>query len=271
MLGDAPSARASTPHAGLAGLPGLPTFLEGRVSLEWLSLLNDVVWHQPEIPGACSRPVLLVPGFMASEASLGPMRRWLCRLGFAAEVAPVGLNAWSGAQGGEIVTNSARRMAADSGKRVVVVGHSRGGHHGTVAAVRAPDAVEAVVTLGTPLRVSARTHFMVRLSGDLLRSVGRLVATPSEWDAEETYERELHGAFPAEVRRVSVWSKSDGIVDWRASVVDEGRNVEVVGSHIGLAVNPQVYRALVSILERPVRGAERSSPSSQPTGEGDSR
>ena len=115
MLGDAPSARASTPHAGLAGLLGLPTFLEGRVSLEWLSLLNDAVWHQPEIPSAGLRPVLLVPGFMATEASLGPMRRWLCRLGFAAEVAPVGLNAWSGAQGGAIVTNSARRMAADSG------------------------------------------------------------------------------------------------------------------------------------------------------------
>ena len=126
------------------------------------------------------------------------------------------------------------------------------------------------MTLGTPLRVSARTHFMVRLSGDLLRSVGRLVTTPSEWDAEETYERELHGAFPAEVRRVSVWSKSDGIVDWRASVVDEGRNVEVVGSHIGLAVNPQVYRALASILERPARCAERRTSLASRPGEGES-
>lgn len=270
MLTDVPTARSSPPLSALVGLFGLPTFLEARVSLEWLSLLNDAVWHQPEIPGAGLRPVLLVPGFMATEASLGPMRRWLCRLGFAAEVAPVGLNAWSGAKAGAVVTNSARRMAAASGKRVVVVGHSRGGHHGTVAAVRAPDAVEAVVTLGTPLRVDARTHFMVRISRDLLRSVGRLVATPSERDVEEAYERDLHGAFPAEVRRVSVWSKSDGIVDWRASVVDEGRNVEVVGSHIGLAVNPQVYRALVSILKRPARCAERRTSLASRPGEGES-
>ncbi|MCZ6784117.1 MAG: nitroreductase/quinone reductase family protein, partial [Proteobacteria bacterium] len=56
---------------------------------------------------------------------------------------------------------------------------------------------------------------------------------------------------------MSIWSKTDGIVDWRLSVVRGARNVQVVGSHIGLSCNAQVYRALVSILERPAQRVGR--------------
>jgi pimeloyl-ACP methyl ester carboxylesterase len=260
------------PLAGLAGLLGLPTFLEARVPLEWLSLLNDAVWHRGKIPDAASRPVLLVPGFMATEASMAPMRRWLRQLGLNAEIAPVGLNARPSAQVAQVVLDSVRRMAAEAGQRVVVIGHSRGGQHGTVAAVRAPEAVEAVVTLGSPLRAASANHLLVRLPVQVLTTIGELVATASQEAEEAAYEQDLLGPFPAEVRRVSVWSKSDGIVDWRLSVVRGARNVQVVGSHIGLSGNPQVYRALVSILERPSRRAERRTAlASQPTGKGDSR
>ncbi len=242
----------AAPLTGLAGLIGLPTFLEARVHLEWPTLLNDPIWRRREISGAASRPVLLVPGFLATESSLEPMRRWLCQLGFDAEVAPVGLNAWSGAHAAQVVVDSVCRMAVKSGQRVVVIGHSRGGQHGTVAAVRAPEAVEALVTLGTPLRVVSPKHLLVRLPINLLGAVGRLVATPSQRAAEAAFEQDLLGPFPPEVLRVSIWSKSDGIVDWRVSVVDGARNVRVEGSHVGLAVNCQVYRELASLLEESV-------------------
>ena len=68
------------------------------------------------------------------------MRRWLRRLDFDAEVAPVGLNAGPSARGAQVVEDSVRRMAAASRQPVVIVGHSRGGQHGRVAAVRAPEA-----------------------------------------------------------------------------------------------------------------------------------
>lgn len=256
-----------SPLTGLAGAFGLPIFLEGRAQLEWLSLRNDAVWHRREIPDAASRPVLLVPGFMAGEASLSPMRRWLRRLGFAAEVAPVGLNAWSGQQGAQVVLESARRMAEESGHRVAIVGHSRGGQHGTVAAVRAPEAVAALVTLGSPLRVVSPNSFLTRVPSSVLSAVGSLVASADDRAAEAEYERDLLGPFPTEVRRISVWSKSDGIVDWRVSMLAEGKNVPVVGSHIGLAVNPQVYRELVSTLEALVTSSSRA-PSEVRGGEG---
>lgn len=256
------SSTLPSPLTGLAGFLGLPTFLEARVHREWVSLRNDAVWNRREIPGAASRPVLLVPGFMASEASLNPMRSWLCRLGFAAEVAPVGLNAWSGTHGSQVVSESIRRIADESGQRVVVVGHSRGGQHGTVSAVRAPDEVEALVTLGSPLRVVSPRFFLTRVPVSVLSTVGGLFAGPAEHAAEAEYERDLLGPFPDNVRRVSIWSKTDGIVDWRLSVLGQARNVQVAGSHIGLAVNPQVYRELASILEELV--ADQTGPTRPP-------
>ena len=246
------------PLTGLAARFGLPTFLEGRAQFEWLRLRGDPIWRRPEIPGASKRPVLLVPGFMASERSMDPMRRWLSRLGFNAEVAPIGLNAWSGAQLAEVVLDRARHLRTESGLRVILLGHSRGGQHATVAAVRAPEAVEALVTLGTPLRAVLPGHFLVRLPVALLQSLGRVVATEADKAAGARYDEDLLGPFPTEVRRVSVWSRSDGIVDWRLSMVRAAKNVEVKGSHIGLAMNRQVYRELVSFLEDLVAASPRS-------------
>ena len=148
MLVDTHDETLPAPLSGLAGLLGLPTFLEARVSLEWLSLLNDAVWHREKILDAASRPVLLVPGFLATEASMAPMRRWLRRLGLNAEIAPVGLNAWPSGQVAQVVLDSVRRMAAEAEQRVVVIGHSRGGQHGTVAAVRAPVSLQPRLLLG---------------------------------------------------------------------------------------------------------------------------
>jgi hypothetical protein len=48
---------------------------------------------------------------------------------------------------------------------------------------------------------------------------------------------------------VSVYSRSDGIVDWRACLDPAAQHVEVAASHIGMAVNPDVYRVLAEALD----------------------
>jgi len=238
------------PLTGLAGLLGLPTFLEARAGLEYLRLLNDPVWRRRESAAAASRPVLLVPGFMGTPASLAPMRQWFQRQGCEAEVASIGLNAGPSADAAHVVLQDVRRMAAESGQKVLIIGHSRGGQHARVAAVRASEAVEVLVTLGTPLRVIMVNHALVRLPVSLLSGLGRRIATDSQRAAEADYERDLLGPLPPDVRHVSLWSKTDGIVDWRVSVDHGVESHRVEGSHIGLTVNPEVYRALVPILER---------------------
>ena len=54
--------------------------------------------------------------------------------------------------------------------------------------------------------------------------------------------------FPPEVGFVSLYSRSDGLVDWRACLDPRAEAVEVQASHIGMAVNASVYRAVDTAL-----------------------
>ena len=56
--------------------------------------------------------------------------------------------------------------------------------------------------------------------------------------------------MPEEVGFTSVFSKQDEVVEWNASIDPERENREVTGRHIGLIVNPQVYRILADVLSR---------------------
>jgi hypothetical protein len=55
---------------------------------------------------------------------------------------------------------------------------------------------------------------------------------------------------------VSIYSRSDGIVDWRACLDPAADHVEIQASHCGMAVSGQAYRATAEALER-FRRAER--------------
>ena len=57
--------------------------------------------------------------------------------------------------------------------------------------------------------------------------------------------------FPDEVRLTSIYSKGDGMVRWSSCVVPYADNVEIGGSHVGLAWNRKAYRAIAVALGRP--------------------
>ncbi|MDP9344448.1 MAG: hypothetical protein M3P44_01770, partial [Actinomycetota bacterium] len=68
------------------------------------------------------------------------------------------------------------------------------------------------------------------------------------------YTRDYAGAFPESIELTSVYSKGDGVVRWRACVVPYARNVEVTGSHVGLAFNRKAYREIAHALVRAREG-----------------
>jgi triacylglycerol lipase len=49
----------------------------------------------------------------------------------------------------------------------------------------------------------------------------------------------------------SIYSRSDGIVRWRACLDDDAEQVEVDASHIGMAVSAPAYRAVARALAPP--------------------
>ena len=63
------------------------------------------------------------------------------------------------------------------------------------------------------------------------------------------YREDLRAPLPRDVHAVSIFSRRDGIVSWRACLDPWARHVEVDSSHTGMSVNRDVYRVLQAILE----------------------
>jgi triacylglycerol lipase len=82
-------------------------------------------------------------------------------------------------------------------------------------------------------------------------------------DCCEPFWDDLSGPFPKGVGFLSIYSKSDGVVDWRACLDPAAALLEIRASHVGMAVNPTAYEAIAKALEayrsadRPARAPRR--------------
>jgi pimeloyl-ACP methyl ester carboxylesterase len=223
---------------------------EVRWPYEYATLMRDPVWRGEGVPYGDGGHVLLVCGFLAGDPSLTTMASWLKRIGHRPSRA--GLR-WNVGCTGDTVARLERRaeaLAGEAGRRIAVVGQSRGGTCAKALAVRRPDLVERVVTLGSPLRDPLDVHPGVWASVHAVGLLGTLgvpgllsKACRSGACCADVF-RELVAPIPADVAFTSIYSRSDGIVRWRACREAGAEHVEVVASHVGMAVSAPVYRAL---------------------------
>jgi len=227
---------------------------ELRYGLELARLVCDPAFLRPGRQ-ADAPPVLLVPGFMAGDASLAVLHGWLRRRGSRTSSAGMRLNVDCRERAVGRLELRLRKLAEDTGRRAVVIGQSRGGELARVLAVRNPDTVGTLVMLGSPVVEPVSVGGPV-LSA--LRSVARLgdLGIPgmfssrcADGDCCAAFREDLRAPLPPDVRAVAIYSRSDGIVSWRSCVDPGARQVEVESSHTGMSVNLAVYRVLAEILE----------------------
>ena len=128
----------------------LPLRGELRYGLELTRLVCDPAFLHPGRQ-ADAPPVLLVPGFIAGDASLTVLRGWLRRRGSRTSSAKMRLNVDCRERAVGRLEVRLRKLAEATGRRVVVIGQSRGGELARVLAVRNPDAVGTLVMLGSPV------------------------------------------------------------------------------------------------------------------------
>lgn len=250
--GGAPAPDRGVPRLPYAGRwsPAPPVWLESRAPRELGRLRRAPVFAGAGVPRGDGRPVLLVPGFLAGDWSLGTMREWLIRLGHRAALPGLVLNVrYSEA----VLRTLAVRLVelyAWCGRPVAIVGHSRGGLLAKVAADRHPEMVDRVITLGSPLADPYDVH-PVTMAGVRAAQLFNLVGYGHTSDVERTFLHDLAG--PARVPVASIYSRSDGIVHWPACIRDDVDCFEIDGSHLGLAVNPEAYALVARLLARPSR------------------
>jgi triacylglycerol lipase len=209
--------------------------------------------------------VLLVPGFLAGDGTLGVMTGWLRRTGHRTKRAGMRSNVDCSAVVTERLTERLEEMNATHGRPVAIVGQSRGGSFARVLAVRRPDLVSGIVTLGTPLLDPLAVHPLVRAQVIAVGALGT-VGAPGLFrrsclygDCCESFWEDMSAPFPADVGFVSIYSRRDGVVDWRMCLDPAAEHVEVAASHCGMAVNPAAYRAVAGALAafREPSGADR--------------
>jgi triacylglycerol lipase len=239
--------------ARMAGSPVAPAWGELRYSKELARLLADARLRAPQRREG-ARPVMLIPGFMAGDASLLVMRTWLRRRGHP--VAMSGMRANVDCAGRAVARLEAglEDFAAQHGP-VMLVGQSRGGVLARVLAVRHPELVSGVVMLGSPvldgLAVSPRVLRTVRLIARLgdLGLPGVFSTRCRDGDCCAAFDVDLAAPLPRSVEAVAVYSRSDGVVDWHACVDPHAESVEIDSSHCGMSVHPAVYRVLEQALD----------------------
>ncbi len=198
----------------------------------------------------------MVPGFMASDLHLAELYRWLARIGYAPVFSDIGRNADCPDVLLERLLETIERANLQSGRRVQLIGHSFGGVLARAAAARRPKQVSQVIMLASPFR-ALRAHRLV-LEG--ARSLATLLPPPyvqPRRHSDHTHAGRCSCEFlddkpdvwPREVRRAAIYTKRDGVVDWRACLEDDpALNFEVHGSDVGLVFNPQVYALLARLL-----------------------
>jgi triacylglycerol lipase len=229
---------------------------ELRWQAELARLLVDPVYRGVGVPRGQGEPVVLIPGFLAGDVSLSVMREWLDRMGYDARPAAILSNVDCSDRALDRLDAHVAGVFAETGKRVALVGHSRGGHFAKALAHRRPERVSAVVSMGaglkTPFDISLPTKAAVGLFRELYARTSDRVARNGCFT--ETcrckFTHDFAGEFPAEVPLTSIHSRGDGVVWWEACLVDYADNVEVTGSHVGLAYNRKAYREVARALSR---------------------
>jgi pimeloyl-ACP methyl ester carboxylesterase len=250
-----PADRSEPPATGRLQAPGLGLLLaeaRGIFELNASLLLSPLLMRAPRGDG---HPVLLLPGFLASDLSMAPMRRYLRELGYDAHALQMGRNLGGIARLRASLRDRLAEIHLVTGRKVSLVGWSLGGVYARDLALQAPDMVRSVVTLGSPfandVRATNATRLYEALSGEGVEDNPELRAA-------------IAGDLP--VPATSIYSRTDGIVNWHTCLLrpsETAENIEVhLASHVGLGVNPAALWAVADRLAQPegeFRPFDRSS------------
>lgn len=212
------------------------------------------------------QPVLLVPGFMAGDYTLSAMGGFLRTQGFRTYRSGIHMNVGCTREAADRLERRIESIANRRGRKVSIVGHSLGGMLARGLAARRPDLIEGIITLGSPIVAPAAVHNSLEWSTEMLSRLtaagfGGLMSLDciAGTCARESFEQS-HLPLPDDVGFTAVYSRRDGIVDWKACIDPAAEPVEVRTSHCGMAIDPVVMdHVLTALHAQQVSRASRSA------------
>jgi pimeloyl-ACP methyl ester carboxylesterase len=225
------------------------------VGFELVQLRLTSVFYGLGVPHGHGEAVIVIPGFLGTDAYLGEMFSWLRTIGYRSYFSGIGWNAeCPNLLIRRRLNDTVKRAFHASGRRVHLVGHSLGGIIARSVAAQRPDQIASVTTLGSPFRGPV-AHANVLRATDAIRNrilrehAGHILPGCYTEACTCEFVSSLRADFPDDVQQTAVYTKNDGIVDWRYCVTGNSEiDREVAGTHVGLVFNPAVYRILAHRL-----------------------
>ncbi|WP_435770161.1 esterase/lipase family protein [Nocardioides sp. SYSU DS0651] len=201
-----------------------------------------------------AEPVVLIPGFLAGDWTLRAMGSELRERGFRTYRSQIHANVGCTLTSALTIEARLEQLAERRDSRVQLVGHSLGGMIARGLAARRPDLVAGIVTMGSPMRAPAAHHSVLTRGVQLLTRLsdaglpGVMSTDCVAGECANLSFTESQEPLRPDVRMTNVYSRRDGIVDWRACVDPQGTATEVRASHIGMAVDPRVLDVVTDAL-----------------------
>ncbi|MFT5165846.1 MAG: pimeloyl-ACP methyl ester carboxylesterase [Saprospiraceae bacterium] len=186
-------------------------------------------------------PVLALPGFMATDSSTAPLRKYLENLGYPAYSWDLGRNT-AKVEFLEILLAKIEEIYKEHGEQVSLIGWSLGGVFARQLAKAKPEMIRQVITLGSPFQGVHQPNNVAWVYN--LVSGGKRIK-----DMDPVLFQNI--PLPAPVPTTAIYTKEDGIVPWELCIEIEDeihQNIQVRGSHLGLGVNHSVLDIIADRL-----------------------
>ncbi len=228
---------------------------EALFAADILLLHSSPIYYGLGVTHGNGSAVVLVPGFLGTDRYLGQLHSWLGRIGYRPFFSRIGLNAeCPNLLIQRRLNESIDNAITESGAKIHLIGHSLGGIIARAVARQRPNDIASVITLASPFRGTVvhrtvlRAAEAVRLR--ILEEHGPGVL-PTCYTGHCTCEflSSLRRSLPASILETAIYTRNDGIADWRYCVTGDDRNdFEVSGTHIGLAFNAAAYGIIAERL-----------------------
>lgn len=213
------------------------------------------VYYGFGVPHGDGSGVVIIPGFLGTDFYLMELHSWLGRIGYRPYFSGIGINAeCPNILIQRHLNETIERALFETERKIHLIGHSLGGLLARSVAGQRPDDVASVITLASPFRGTI-AHRAILNAVEAVRS--RILQENGAGVLPECYTGNctcsfldsLKRAVPASVSETAIYTRQDGIVDWRCCMTNHADvDFEVPGTHIGMAFNPAAYAIVAERL-----------------------
>jgi triacylglycerol lipase len=240
--------KSRNPKTQLQPASDVSLWTEALFGAEVILLHASPVYYGFGVPRGDGSAVVIIPGFLGTDLYLNELRGWLARIGYRPYFSGIGLNAdCPNLLIQRRLNETIRKALAETGRPIHLIGHSLGGVIARSVAGARPRDIASIITLASPIRGTV-AHRNIINAAEVVRL--RILQEHGDGVLPHCYTGRctcnfvdsLRRKVPVSVLQTAIYTRHDGIVDWRFCMTEKAENdFEVPGTHIGMAFNAAAY------------------------------